>query len=741
MVGIDAQTVDTRPNFNSTADNFDYTSAEKVEKIIEIPTETAESIRLFLDKKSSKKIHGARKIIKLMSLGYDCSSFYVNAVKSCFESDYELSYLLDIFIGVYSEKKSSMAEMSIQNYQNKAKNSIDSWQCALGLKAYTNLNVNFHFDEIFNIANNLVFSTHVGVIKSLSLGMLKIYSKDPTLKPRCLEIVSKIFERTNENADLLSAPLYSFSMMADSNDLHLLHKHFYPVLNALSSIEYIYVPSILNMLSVYCRTFFTKPDYDFPVNTYHASFSQLKPKIDHLDLFALLKSVTLLLKFYHLPVIMAAVKFIINCGPPCLFRICIKPVMRLFLSFTEFLRQIYIMLINLDEERIVIMAPHILEIVYIQKYTLTQNIHLLDKFLIEENKDDIMIFLQDNLHEARTKTDIQAIIDLIVKIVFKFEANDQYFESIFFLLESKDQYITEAILNNLMKLLSLENSEFSEKLIGKLIAMISQWTLKSESIKANLLNIFTYNIDRISSQYLFRILQCVSINFKLEYNEIKSLMINFAVALFEKFTNNNHEDANNVGQILQYFLKICISDKQLTPIKIKAKIIDEFLKDLNSFFRNYNETFYKPTPTRQTSEENLKIHNDPIFICGNTDFFDLNDPFKIPKWSDEPIAAPERLQDVNHRNDDLKNNQANVPIINPEIKSSDPKANMSYIHSTPPKPNAIDMFNEFSSMSDDECDVQKEKGLPTSQLIRENDTLDKHETNKIALFDNDFSSN
>ena len=40
MVGIDAQTVDTRPNFNSTADNFDYTSAEKVEKIIEIPTET-----------------------------------------------------------------------------------------------------------------------------------------------------------------------------------------------------------------------------------------------------------------------------------------------------------------------------------------------------------------------------------------------------------------------------------------------------------------------------------------------------------------------------------------------------------------------------------------------------------------------------------------------------------------------------------------------------------------------------
>ena len=162
----------------------------------------------------------------------------------------------------------------------------------------------------------------------------------------------------------------------------------------------------------------------------------------------------------------------------------------------------------------------------------------MDKFLIEENKDDIMIFLQDNLHEARTKTDIQAIIDLIVKIVFKFEANDQYFESIFFLLESKDQYITEAILNNLMKLLSLENSEFSEKLIGKLIAMISQWTLKSESIKANLLNIFTYNIDRISSQYLFRILQCVSINFKLEYNEIKSLMINFAVALFEKFTNN-----------------------------------------------------------------------------------------------------------------------------------------------------------------------------------------------------------
>ena len=143
----------------------------------------------------------------------------------------------------------------------------------------------------------------------------------------------------------------------------------------------------------------------------------------------------------------------------------------------------------------------------------------MDKFLIEENKDDIMIFLQDNLHEARTKTDIQAIIDLIVKIVFKFEANDQYFESIFFLLESKDQYITEAILNNLMKLLSLENSEFSEKLIGKLIAMISQWTLKSESIKANLLNIFTYNIDRISSQYLFRILQCVSINFKLEYNE------------------------------------------------------------------------------------------------------------------------------------------------------------------------------------------------------------------------------
>ena len=71
---------------------------------------------------------------------------------------------------------------------------------------------------------------------------------------------------------------------------------------------------------------------------------------------------------------MAAVKFIINCGPPCLFRICIKPVMRLFLSFTEFLRQIYIMLINLDEERIVIMAPHILEIVYIQKYTLTQNV-------------------------------------------------------------------------------------------------------------------------------------------------------------------------------------------------------------------------------------------------------------------------------------------------------------------------------------------------------------------------------
>ena len=66
---------------------------------------------------------------------------------------------------------------------------------------------------------------------------------------------------------------------------------------------------------------------------------------------------------------------------------------------------------------------------------------------------------------------------------------------------------------------------------------------------------------------------------------------------------------------------------------------------------------------------------------------------------------------------------------------------MNYIHSTPPKPNAIDMFNEFSSMSDDECDVQKEKGLPTSQLMRENDTLDKHETNKIALFDNDFSSN
>ena len=64
-------------------------------------------------------------------------------------------------------------------------------------------------------------------------------------------------------------------------------------------------------------------------------------------------------------------------------------------------------------------------------------------------------------------------------------------------------------------------------------------------------------------------------------------------------------------------------------------------------FQNYNETFPKPTPTRQTSEENSTVHNDPIFICGNTDFFDLKDPFKIPKWSDEPIAAPERFQDGN----------------------------------------------------------------------------------------------
>jgi hypothetical protein len=228
----------------SDAKYFDESSAKNAE------------IRNFLEGKDNKdKLEAMKRLLALMSMGRDVSSFFPAVVKNVISEHAEVKKLVYMYITHYAESNQDLALLSINTFQRDLR-SPSARIRANAMRAMASINVPVVAPLIVLALQSCVKDASSYVRRAAATAVPKIHATDEAQHDVCVECIEELL--TTFDAGVLGATLYAFDTVCPAR-YDLLHPHFQKTCHLLADLDEWGQAVAIKVLTRYCRLYFAAP--------------------------------------------------------------------------------------------------------------------------------------------------------------------------------------------------------------------------------------------------------------------------------------------------------------------------------------------------------------------------------------------------------------------------------------------------------------------------------------------------
>lgn len=297
-----------------------------------------EQIRRQLDSSSTKdKLDAMKRVIALISLGKDASTFFPEVVKNVAASSLEVKKLVYLYLVHYAEFKQDLALLAINSFQKDLSDPNQHIR-ALSLRVLSSIRVKIILQVVVHAIGKSANDSSAYVRKAAAYAICKVCELDSSCKQTLLEPLRNLI--ADRSTQVIGAAVVAFEEVTP-DAFHIIHPHYRRICRVLNEIDPWGQIAVMQMLLRYARANFADPYKGVVVSNNSAKTAESEadfyadvPKgaagVRNKDLSLLLTNVLPLFYSLNNSVVMSAIAIYYHLGSPEEFCThAIKPLMRL----------------------------------------------------------------------------------------------------------------------------------------------------------------------------------------------------------------------------------------------------------------------------------------------------------------------------------------------------------------------------------------------------------------------------
>eukprot|EP00954_Amorphochlora_amoebiformis_P014851 1161853-Amorphochlora_amoeboformis.AAC.1 len=163
-------------------------------------------------KTMKKKLNAMKRLIAMMTLGRDVSSFFPDVVKNVIIDNTEIKKLVYMFLIHYAEDNQQLALLAINSLQQDLKSSPSSSSNqrvrANALRAMSSISIKVVIPIVMIALKNAVRDTSSYVRKASACAIPKVWRTDPGRQMELIDMIAELLSNTEPN--VLGATMFAF---------------------------------------------------------------------------------------------------------------------------------------------------------------------------------------------------------------------------------------------------------------------------------------------------------------------------------------------------------------------------------------------------------------------------------------------------------------------------------------------------------------------------------------------------
>lgn len=294
-----------------------------------------EQIRHQLDSSSTKdKLDAMKRVIALISLGKDASTFFPEVVKNVAASSLEVKKLVYLYLVHYAEFKQDLALLSINSFQKDLSDPNQHIR-ALSLRVLSSIRVKIILQVVIHAICKSAKDSSSYVRKAAAYAICKACELDSACRDALMDPLRDLM--ADRSTQVIGAAVVAFEEVAP-DAFHLIHPHYQRICRSLSEIDPWGQIAVMQMLLRYARANFADPYKNAVVRKksgdsepdFYAEIPENTTTRRNKDLTLLLTNVQPLFYSLNNSVVMSAIAIFYHLGSPDEFvNHAINPLLRL----------------------------------------------------------------------------------------------------------------------------------------------------------------------------------------------------------------------------------------------------------------------------------------------------------------------------------------------------------------------------------------------------------------------------
>ena len=269
-----------------------------------------EDIRRQLDSRHTKdKLDAMKRVIALISLGKDASTFFPDVVKNVVATSLEVKKLVYLYLVHYAEQKQDLALLAINSFQKDLSDHNQHIR-ALSLRVLSSIRVKVILQVVILAVSKAAKDSSAYVRNAAAHAIGKVCALDDASREMLMQPLQDLI--ADRATQVMGSAIAAYEDVCPDS-WELIHPHYRRICNSLVQVDPWGQVTILNMLLRYVRAHFAEPSP--PRNP---------------DIKLLLDSVSPLFMSLNNAVVVGALAIYFHVGTPDEFAtLAIKPLMRL----------------------------------------------------------------------------------------------------------------------------------------------------------------------------------------------------------------------------------------------------------------------------------------------------------------------------------------------------------------------------------------------------------------------------
>ncbi|CAH2232908.1 jg12305, partial [Pararge aegeria aegeria] len=218
-----------------------------------------DDLKLMLDgSKDSLKLEAMKRIIGMIAKGRNASDLFPAVVKNVVSKNIEVKKLVYVYLVRYAEEQQDLALLSISTFQRALKDPNQLIRAG-ALRVLSSIRVPMIVPIVMLAIRDSASDMSPYVRKTAAHAIPKLYSLDPDQKEELVAVIDKLL---SDKAPLVvgSAAMAFNEVCGDR--MSLIHRSYRKLCALLADVDEWGQLTLLNVLTVYAKTFFPDPNTD-----------------------------------------------------------------------------------------------------------------------------------------------------------------------------------------------------------------------------------------------------------------------------------------------------------------------------------------------------------------------------------------------------------------------------------------------------------------------------------------------